>query len=191
MFRTSLFVAAAFCTLAPCERAVAATYVTEPTHTFVTFEMPHFGTSTIRGRFDKTTGTVEFDPAAKTGKAEIAIDMASLNTGIEPFNKHMQGKEFFDAAHFPTAKFTAGKFVFDGVRVSRVVGMLTLVGKTLPVTLRTTNFNCYESPLFKREVCGGDFETKIHRSQWGITYGLDHGFPDAVRLLIQIEAVKQ
>ena len=191
MLRTSLVVSAALCTLAPCAGAVAATYATEQTHTFVTFEIAHFGTSTIRGRFDKTAGTVEFDPTAKTGKAEIAIEVASLNTGTEPFNKHMQGKEFFDAARFPTARFIADKFVFDGDKVSRVVGMLTLLGKTMPVTLRATNFNCYESPLLKREVCGGDFETRIHRSQWGITYGLDQGFPDSVRLLVQIEAVKQ
>ena len=45
--------------------------------------------------------------------------------------------------------------------------------------------------LLKREVCGGDFETTIARSQWGMNYGLNFGLPDNVRLLIQIEAVKQ
>jgi polyisoprenoid-binding protein YceI len=44
--------------------------------------------------------------------------------------------------------------------------------------------------MLKREVCGGDFETTIARSQWGIVYGLP-GIPDNIRLLIQIEAVKQ
>jgi polyisoprenoid-binding protein YceI len=45
--------------------------------------------------------------------------------------------------------------------------------------------------MLKREVCGGDFETTIKRSKWGVNYGLNFGFPDDVRLLIQVEAIKQ
>jgi polyisoprenoid-binding protein YceI len=45
--------------------------------------------------------------------------------------------------------------------------------------------------MLKREVCGGDFEATLVRSQYGIDYGLKWGFPDAVRLVIQVEAVKQ
>jgi polyisoprenoid-binding protein YceI len=44
--------------------------------------------------------------------------------------------------------------------------------------------------MLKREVCGGDFETTLVRSQYDITYGLP-GIPDNIRLLIQVEAVKQ
>jgi polyisoprenoid-binding protein YceI len=50
-------------------------------------------------------------------------------------------------------------------------------------------FNCYQNPLIKRQVCGGDFETTVERSQWGILWGLNFGFEDKVRLLIQIEAI--
>ena len=71
------------------------------------------------------------------------------------------------------------------------MGSLTLRGKAMPVTLKASNFNCYTSPMLKREVCGGDFETTIKRSQWGVNYGLEFGMPDDVRLLIQVEAVKQ
>ena len=59
------------------------------------------------------------------------------------------------------------------------------------VTLTATNFNCYDSTMLKREVCGGDFETTITRSQWGMGWGLAFGIPDKIRLLIQVEAVKQ
>ena len=45
--------------------------------------------------------------------------------------------------------------------------------------------------MLKREVCGGDFETVIKRSQWGASYGLSYGFSDDMRLVIQVEAVKQ
>ena len=171
--------------------AQANTYVIDPTHTFVTYEVSHFGTSTNRGRFDKKEGTVTFDRAAKTGKVEVVFDLASVSTGVAPMDKHLQGADFFDTAKHPSAKFVGDKFVFNGDKVSEVVGMLTLRGKTLPVTLKASNFNCYMNPMFKREVCGGDFETTIKRSQWGVNYGLQFGIPDDVRLEIQIEAIKQ
>ncbi len=171
--------------------AQASTYAIDPTHTFVTFEVPHFGTSTNRGRFDKKEGTVQFDRAAKTGKVELTLDTTSINTGTGPFDGHLKSKDFFNVAEYPTAKFVADKFVFSGDKVSEVTGMLTLLGKTNPVTLKASNFNCYQNPMLKREVCGGDFETTIARSQWGMGWGLNMGMPDAVKLIVQVEAVKQ
>ena len=72
-----------------------------------------------------------------------------------------------------------------------MAGQLTLLGQTHPVTLKATQFNCYQSPMLKREVCGGDFETTIDRSQWGLNYGIDWGFTKNVRLVVQVEAIKQ
>ena len=62
-------------------RAEAATYSIDPTHTFVTFEISHFGASVNRGRFDKKEGTVQFDRAGKSGKVEITFDASSVNSG--------------------------------------------------------------------------------------------------------------
>jgi polyisoprenoid-binding protein YceI len=168
----------------------AATYAIDPGHTYVTFEAQHFGTSTNRGRFDKKQGTVEFDAAAKTGKVNVTIDMTSISTGFEMFNGHLKGEGFFNTAKFPSAVFEGDKLVFAGAKVSEVVGQLTLLGKTKPVTLKASNFNCYQNPMLKREVCGGDFSTTIKRSDFGMTYGLP-GIPDDVHLVIQVEAIQQ
>lgn len=184
LLATALLAAAGFA------QAQSATYTIDPTHTFVNFEAKHFGTSTLRGRFDKKEGAVQFDRAGKSGKAEITIDIGSVSTGVGPLDGHLKSKDFFNAAEFASAKFVSDKFVFDGDKVTEVSGSLTMLGKSNPVTLKATNFNCYQNPMLKREVCGGDFETTITRSQWGITYGLP-GIPDNIRLLIQIEAVKQ
>ncbi|MGD9835831.1 MAG: YceI family protein [Piscinibacter sp.] len=184
LLATALLAAAGFA------QAQSATYTIDPTHTFVNFEAKHFGTSTLRGRFDKKEGAVQFDRAGKSGKAEITIDIGSVSTGVGPLDGHLKSKDFFNAAEFATAKFVSDKFVFDGDKVTEVSGSLTMLGKSNPVTLKASNFNCYQNPMLKREVCGGDFETTITRSQWGMTYGLP-GIPDNIRLLIQIEAVKQ
>lgn len=171
-------------------QAQTTTYTVDPTHTFVTWEALHFGTSTSRGRFDKKEGTVQIDRTAKTGTVDITIDMASISTGVAPFDGHLKSKDFFDVANHPTARFQATGFSFDGTKVSAVKGTLTMLGKTQPVELKANRFNCYDNPMLKREVCGGDFETTIQRSLWGSTYGLP-GIPDNVRLLVQVEAVKQ
>jgi polyisoprenoid-binding protein YceI len=171
--------------------AYSATYVIDPTHTFVTYEVGHFGTSTNRGRFDRKEGTVQFDRAAQTGKVDISFDMGAVSTGVAPLDKHLQSADFFDTAKYPSARFVGDKFSFNGDKVAQVSGMLTLRDKTLPVVLKASNFNCYTNPLLRREVCGGDFQTTIKRSQWGMNWGLDMGVPDDVRLLIQVEAIKQ
>ncbi|MEN9844305.1 MAG: hypothetical protein RLZZ612_2134 [Pseudomonadota bacterium] len=176
---------------APLAHAEAVTYTIEPTHTFATFEIGHFGASTNRGRFDKKGGAVTLDRAAKTGKVEISIDTTSINTGTAAFDKHLQSADLFDTAKFPTMSFVGDKFSFNGDKVSEVAGQLTLLGKTAPVTLKATQFNCYQSPMLKREVCGGDFEATIDRTTWGMNYGVDWGFPKNVRIVVQVEAVKQ
>lgn len=171
--------------------AQAATYTIDPTHTFATFEISHFGASVNRARFDKKEGQIEFDRAAKTGKVDISLDIASVNSGTAAFDKHLQSADIFNAAQFPKARFVSDKFVFNGDKVSEVQGQLTLLGKTQPVSFKANQFNCYESPMLKREVCGGDFEATIDRSAFGVNYGIDWGFPKNVRIVLQVEAVKQ
>lgn len=184
------FVLAAALLIAGTAQAQTATYNIDPTHTFVAFEVSHFGTSTNRGRFDKKEGSVTLDRAAKTGKVEITIDMTSINSGVAPFDTHLKSADFFNVAAHPTAKFVGDKFTFAGDKVTEIAGTLTLNGKTNPVTLKASNFNCYTSPMLKREVCGGDFEATIQRTQFGIEKYLQVA-PDNVRLVVQVEAVKQ
>ena len=187
---TLISLSAALLANAGIAHAESVTYNLDATHTYVTFEARHFGTSTNRGRFDKKEGSITLDRAAKTGKADITIDTASINTGLQLFDSHLKGDNFLKAKEFPSARFVGDKFSFDGDKVTAVAGTLTLLGKTLPVTLTATNYNCYDSPFFKREVCGGDFETTIQRSDYGMSYGLPI-IPDDIKLLIQIEAIKQ
>jgi len=187
----SILAAAAVFALVGAAHAEPTTYAIDPTHTTVIYEIMHFNTSTNRGRFDKKEGTVQLDRAAKTGKVEVTFETGSVNSGVPALNTHLTGKDFFNSAEFPTAKFVGDKFTFEGDKVASVSGQLTMLGKTNPVTLKAVNFNCYQNPMLKREVCGGDFDTTITRSQWGVSYGLNYGFSDQIHLLIQVEAVKQ
>jgi len=188
-FRLAAGLAAASICAAPA-LAQTPNFAIDPTHTFVNYENGHYGTTTNRGRFSTKDGTLFFDRAGRTGKVEVIIDISSVNTGVDFLNRQIQGKDFFNVADYPTGRFVSDKFVFEGDKVSEVHGQLTLKGQTHPVVLKAMKFNCYMNPLVKREVCGGDFETNIQRSQWGVMWGLQFGFEDAVRLIIQIEAIR-
>ena len=183
--------AAAAALFSGAAQAEMASYAIDPSHTFATFEISHFGASVNRGRFDKKEGTVQFDRAGKSGKVDVRFDTSSINSGTPAFDKHLKSADIFNAEQHPTMRFVSDKFVFDGDKVSAVEGQLTLLGKTQPLTLKANQFNCYQSPMLKREVCGGDFEGTLDRTAFGMDYGVQYGFDKNVRVVVQIEAVKQ
>ncbi len=168
----------------------AADYKIDDNHANARFAVDHFGTSTNTGGFYGLVGTISFDPQAKTGAADITIPINNLSTGISGFDNHLKSADFFNAARYPEMRFQSTKWNFRGNKVTSVDGNLTLLGKTQPITLKATKFNCYQSPMLKAEVCGGDFETVIDRTKWGMDYGVANGMTKNVRLNIQIEASK-
>jgi len=166
-----------------------ATYVVDPTHTFVIYEIGHYGTTTNRGRFSTKEGSIKIAPGGRGGSVDVTMDIATIHTGVDLLDRHLQSKDFFDVALYPTARFVADRLVFEGDKVRSASGILTLLGKARTVVLSANRFNCYVSPVANRQVCGGDFETTIKRSEFGITWGLNFGFEDNVKLLVQVEAI--
>jgi polyisoprenoid-binding protein YceI len=169
--------------------AETETYTVDPNHTFPAFEIGHLGYSIQRGRFNKTSGTITLDTAAKKGSADITIDIASISTGHPKLEEHLRSEEFFDAAKFPTMTFKSDNFTFEGDKVKSAAGTLTLHGVTRPVTLKTEYFNCAAHPMLKKKVCGADFSGTIKRSEFGITRGVP-AVADEVNLRINVEAMK-
>jgi polyisoprenoid-binding protein YceI len=184
LFATTLCVAACAVSAEP------ATFAIDPLHTVVTFEALHLGTSTQRGRLQAKEGTVTLDRAAKSGKVDITLDLASISTAPASLTGVLKSDRVFNVATNPTAHFVADSFTFDGDKLAAIAGNLTLNGKTQPVTLKATRFNCYENSQLKREVCGGDFEGSIQRSQYGLGF-LPQVTPDDIPLLIQVEGIRQ
>ena len=170
--------------------ASAVEHRIDPTHTFATFEIDHFGATTNRGRFDRKQGTLFFNAAEETGKVDITFETASVSTGTPVFDAKIRSDDVLDSERFPTARFVSDRFVFEGGKLSEVRGQLTLRDQTRPVSFRTLKFNCYNNPLLGRTVCGGEFEAVIDRTEFGIDYLVRFGMPKAVRLLVQIEGVE-
>jgi len=169
--------------------AEPVSYAVDPKHTYASFEINHLGLSTARGRFDRTSGTIVLDAATGSGSIEIVIDTASIDTGLAKRDEHLRRDEFFNVDQYPTMKFVAHSLTFDGNRLVNADGDLTLLGRSRPVSLRITNFACAEHPIHHKPACGADAETRIQRSDWGMTTYVPT-IGDEVTIHIGVEAFR-
>jgi polyisoprenoid-binding protein YceI len=178
--------------LAAATPALAApeSYVVEPTHTFPRFSYNHLGYSVQLSRFDKTSGKVVFDKAAKSGAVDIVIDTKSVSTGSTVFNEHIQGEDFLDTAKYPSATFKSTQVIFEGDKPSKIEGTLTLKGITKPVTLTVTSFHTMPHPMLKKDALGANATTKVKRSDFNMGKNAPY-VGDEVTIDIAIEAIKE
>ncbi|NEX61420.1 YceI family protein [Noviherbaspirillum galbum] len=167
----------------------AQTYNIEPNHTYPSFEADHMGISVWRGKFTKTSGTINLDRAAKTGSADIVIDANSIDFGHAKMSEHAKSKDMFNAAQYPTITYKGKSVKFDGDKPVSMDGDLTMLGVTKPVTLAINKFKCIPHPMLKREVCGADATAEFKRTDFGLNYGTPMFAPE-VKLAIQVEALK-
>ncbi len=170
--------------------AASETYVIDTNHTKPRFEYSHFGYSTQSSRFDTVTGKITIDRAAKTGSADVSIDVKSVNTGSDAFNGHLKGEDFFDAEKFPTITFKSTAFKFEGDKPVAIDGVLTSKGISKPVTLAVTSFQCMPHPLAKKDACGANATTKIKRSDFNNAKYTPY-VSDEVTLIIPVESIKE
>ena len=170
--------------------AAPETYVVDGNHTFPRFSYNHLGYSIQMSRFDKATGTVTLDKAAKTAAVDIVIDTKSVKTGSATFNEHIQGEDVLDTAKHPTATFKSTKVVFDGDKPASIEGNLTLKGVTKPVTLTVTDFKAAPHPMLKKDAIGANATTKVKRTDFNMGKNAPY-VGDEVTIDIAIEAVKQ
>lgn len=173
----------------PVPAAIAAPLVfdLDPQHSFVQFEVSHFDTSTLRGRFGPLQGEVQLDATAGRGRVGLVIDTRTLDTGLKLLDARLRQADLLDVAAHPQAYFVAERFRFDGDRPVELTGEFTLRGRSSSLTLRALRFAC-SSAVPRR--CGGDFEGELRRSD----HGADFGLPlvgDLVRLRVQVEAVQR
>jgi polyisoprenoid-binding protein YceI len=165
------------------------TYQLDPNHTFVMFEVRHFGTSTLRGRIGPVTGEVTIDRAARSGDVRLRIPMTTLDTGVRVLDSRLQQADLLATVEYPEAYFVATRFRFDEAGAVREVrGEFTLRGIGEPLSLVARSFACRHDEMLRREVCGGDFEADLKRGRFGATFG-EPFVSDDVHLVIQVEGI--
>lgn len=167
----------------------ADTYNIDPNHTFPIFEVNHLGFSAQHGRFNKTSGKISLDLAAKKGSVDLTIDTTSLDMGFPMWDEHISADGFLNTAKFPTITFKSNKLIFKGDTVVAAEGDFTLLGVTKPLTITVNDFKCGNNPFNKKEMCGANISGMIKRSDFGMTKYVP-AISDEVKITVPIEAYK-
>jgi len=166
--------------------AETQTWQIDPNHTTSQFSVRHLGISTVRGVFEKTAGTVLYDPAdpAKT-QIDVTIDASSVNTRIERRDNDLRSPNFFDVAKYPTITFKSKKTEGTGQGKLKITGDLTIHGVTKEVVLDV------DGPSQPVNTMGGvrmgaEATTKINRRDFGVN-GAPTVAGDEVQIILDVE----
>ena len=172
------------------QAVMADTYRVDPVHTSIVFRIGHLEVSSVYGRFNGASGTIDYDPAApEKAKFDVQAETKNVDTNVPQRDNDLRSPNFFDAEKFPTIQFKSTSVKAAGDKTLEVTGDLTLHGVTRPITVTMTFGGVATTP--KMGVRGG-FATEftIKRSD----FGMNNMIPmvgDEVKLMVALEGVKQ
>jgi polyisoprenoid-binding protein YceI len=164
-------------------------YTMDAEYTVPVFEVAHLGFSTQHGRFNKTSGKVTLDLAAKVGSVDFTIDTRSLDMGSAAWSSHLSDEGLFNVKNYPTMTFKSDKLIFDGGKVVAAEGQFTMLGVTKPLKVAVRGFQCATNPLNKKAMCAGDISATIKRSDFGLTKYIP-AVSDEIKISVPVEAYK-
>lgn len=110
----------------------------------------------ITGTYQQLSGTLSYDPAAKTCSINVTFIVRSLTSPNAFIQSQTMSKDFLDPADYPQTKYTGT--CEDG----QLVGNLSLHGQTHPFNMRIT----YDGP--ETQPTAIHTEGTINRYEWGI-----------------------
>ncbi|MCE3269209.1 MAG: yceI 1 [Burkholderiales bacterium] len=176
------------CIIGSFVSASATNYIIDSSHTSVTWNISHFGFSKPSGKWMVESGVIALDENnLNNSKVTATIQVEDINSGIQKLDQELIGKQFFDAARFPTAVFVSTHVKQKSANKLIVTGNLTLHGITKPVTLNVTLNKLGMRPVVMQKGVGFSATAIIKRSDFGIKAYLP-GLGDTVNLLIEVEA---
>lgn len=189
MFKTLALAAALFATsLSTPAVAAPQSYQFDKAHTHILFFIDHMGFSKMVGQFRGFDGTLDFDPADPAASSvSVSIQVASVATDVEKLDEHLRKPDFFDAEKFPTMTFASTSVAAAGEGKLKVVGNLTLLGVTKPVTLDVTVNKAGPHPFTKAPAAGFSITGSIKRSDFGMNF-MQGMLGDEVAIRIETEA---
>lgn len=171
------------------------TWVVDPTHSNVEFQVKHMGIATVRGKFNSFEGTVEVPADISAAQVAGSIDVASVDTNEGQRDEHLRSGDFFDAENHPKLTFRSTRIEAVDEETFRVTGDLTLHGVTGEVTLHAVVQGTDTDPWGNDRV-GLEVTGQLNRSDFGMKFNQALGsgnmlVSDKVKLSLDISAVKQ
>ncbi len=166
------------------------TWQIDPVHSSSQFAVSHLGVSTVRGVFEKTTGTVTYDPndPAKT-QIDATLDATTVNTRIEMRDKDLRSPNFFDVAKYPTITFKSKKTEVGSAGKLKITGDLTIHGVTKEVVLEVDEPSKPVNAM-GGERMGAEATTKINRRDFGVN-GAPGIAGDEISIILDVELMRK
>jgi polyisoprenoid-binding protein YceI len=159
---------AALIILAMSSMAFADHYEIDPDHSQVNFKIRHLVTK-VQGKFQKFQGNFDYNPKdSKANKAVVAIQTASINTGVTKRDEHLRSPDFFDAKKFPEIKFESTSADLSS-STGKISGNLTMHGVTKPVTFDVEVGGQAKDP-WGNQRAGFTATTKVNRKDFGLNW---------------------
>lgn len=171
------------------------TWNIDPTHSGVNFSVRHMVISKVRGKFAKYRGELSLDDDDLTKSSiDIAIDAASLDTGVEDRDAHLRSADFFDVEKYPELRYRSTRIDKVDDENFRVTGDLTIRDETREVVL-DVEFGGRGKDPWGNERAGFSAKGRIDRKDFGLKWNqaLEAGgvlVGDRVDIDIEVEAVK-
>ncbi|WP_072679411.1 YceI family protein [Arcobacter sp. LA11] len=168
----------------------AGTYKVDESHSNVGFKVKHMMISNTTGKFDKFSGSFEYDEKTKVLKSLNGnIQVKSINTENTKRDNHLRDSDFFAANKFPDIKFKLNKI--DG---DYAYGKLTIKDVTKDVKLDFENYGSVKDPWGNTRA-GFALSGKLNRFDYGIKNNmlLEAGglvVGEIVKLNIELEGIK-
>ena len=147
---------------------ITGTWKLDPAHSEVSFSVKHLMISKVRGTFETFDVTIVTAENPKDSTIEATIDVASVNTGVEPRDQHLRTSDFFLAEEHPVMTFVSTSFDGDAHDFT-VTGDLTLRGVTKSVALKG-EFGGIITDGYGQTKAGATATTKINRHDFGVSW---------------------
>jgi len=197
MTRTVL-AALALVSTASLALAAPTTWNIDRNHSEAGFQVRHFF-SKVTGRFHEVEGTIVFDEAdEKAIKVDATAKVASVDTGNEKRDGHLQSPDFFEAEKNPTLTFKSTKVTKAGKGKYKIAGDLTMRGVTKPVVFDAEFLGASDISMdgqARGAKAGFSATAVVNRKDFGINWNkaLDNGgyvLDDNVTITLNVEADK-
>ena len=173
MKKVTVFAAALFLSAS----AFAQTWSIDKMHSRVGFSISHLMINDIEGDFKSFDGTITASkPDFSDAVITFTADVNSINTDVEPRDKHLKSADFFDAEKMPTLSFKSTSFKKVKGKDYKMTGDLTMHGVTKPVTMNVVLNGTTTNPMSKKEMAGFKITGVVKRSDFGIGASM----PDAM-----------
>lgn len=162
-------------------------YELDETHAYLTFSYSHMGLSNPRLQFADFDATLTLDGANMAAcEVEISIDPSSIDSGVPELDAELRGEAFFDVANHPQITFTSTAYEELSENTGRLLGELTVLGITKPVSLDVKINSAAMNRMVRKELIGFSASGTVLRSEFGLT-AYDQFVSDELTLDVQVE----